>query len=156
MALADALYSIMISGGRSLVKTRTDFSVSDWNPSTNRLVTLDNMIFATALELTTNSPLVDDANGPIWLELYASPTDESSFIWALPITSKYKISASAADRAANRNFWHFFQPLRVNTLYAGIRKVHPYPDTHGGSLVDMSADPSNWLLTVMQTPRNFA
>lgn len=155
MALADALYSIMISGGRSLVKTRTDFTVTDWNAATNRLVQLDNMIFATAFELHTNSALVSDANGPIWLELYTSPTDESSFLWSLPIHSQYQASATAGERQ-QRNFWHFFQPLRVNTLYAGIRKVHPYPDTHGGSMHDMGSDTSKWLLTVMQTPRNFS
>jgi len=147
MPLGDALYTITMSASRPVTKTTTDWtedtSGSGWGVTTDTLVKFGDMIYLTAVELHTN---INVEAGVHYLEMYLNNTDEASYVWGTQILK------DSDSSTAERNYYQFFQPIRANEVYFGIRSGKPY--TYGGSLVTMAAQEN--VITVFQTPRNFA
>lgn len=158
MALGDALYSIIMSAGRSKVLTQADFTVTkNWGTTqANAMASVTDMIYFTRVEVITNAALVHDASGPLFLEAYLDNSDESSLLFSRQVQYAYAASTGATGaQQRGANVWSSIQPVRANTVYFTFRKVHPYPDTAGGTFFDVSAEGSEYRILVTQTPRNF-
>jgi hypothetical protein len=143
MALGDALYSLVMSGGRTFKLTRSDFSGGDWGGLSDRVASVQNLLYVTRLDVITDKTFGATDH---FLEIYSgivdgTATTEETFLWSQPLTG---------DNNSNSIF--FFQPLRVDQLDVVIRTSNPYPD---GATLDMSTG-DRWLVMVEGYPRNFS
>ena len=147
MALGDALYTITMSASRPTKLTQASFTEQDFNTTASRMAKISNLTYLTKVEVIT-----DDATAnPLFLEAYLNNTDEESFLWSMPIVHRSPSGATAPGR----NVFDFFQPIRANEVYFGIRPLLPYPDSRTGANTFKDPSSDNWLITVSLFPRNF-
>jgi hypothetical protein len=143
MALGDALYSMVISGGRVFKLTKASFSLPDWDGDPNRVASLENMLYVSRIDVITDK---DTSATDYFLEAYSAIEDgvaasEGTFLWSFPLDGSNAV-----------NTFTFLQPIQLNTKADFVvRTVDPYPT---GNRVNMGTDSDAWLVLVEGYPRN--